>query len=122
MAYTSQALVKAYLGIPSSTSSENTAIDNAIAAADAEIDQITGRTFVVPSGATAKTFIPYDDYTLYVDDVAQLKLMIGADPVLEITEISPRPTRTYGRELGFPRGIQVWDGGFQDRNCRPIHE
>ena len=72
MAYTSQALVKAYLGIPSSTSSENTAIDNAIAAADAEIDQITGRTFVVPSGATAKTFIPYDDYTLYVDDVAQL--------------------------------------------------
>ena len=72
MAYTSQALVNAYLGIPSSTSSENTAIDNAIAAADAEIDQITGRTFVVPSGATAKTFIPYDDYTLYVDDVAQL--------------------------------------------------
>ena len=86
MAYPSQALVKAYLGIPSSTSSENTAIDNAIAAADAEIDQITGRTFVVPSGATAKTFIPYDDYTLYVDDVAQLTgLVVKEDTSLDGT-------------------------------------
>jgi hypothetical protein len=86
MAYTSQALVKAYLGIPSATSSENTAIDNAIAAADAEIDQITGRTFVVPSGATAKTFIPYDDYTLYVDDVAQLTgLVVKEDTSLDGT-------------------------------------
>lgn len=86
MAYTTQALVKAYLGIPSSTSSENTAIDNAIAAADAEIDQITGRTFVVPSGATAKTFIPYDDYTLYVDDVAQLTgLVVKEDTSLDGT-------------------------------------
>ena len=86
MAYTSQALVKAYLGIPSSTSSENTAIDNAIAAADAEIDQITGRTFVVPSGATDKTFIPYDDYTLYVDDVAQLTgLVVKEDTSLDGT-------------------------------------
>ena len=86
MAYTSQALVKAYLGIPSSTSSENTAIDNAIAAADAEIDQITGRTFVVPSGATAKTFIPYDDYTLYISDVAQLTgLVVKEDTSLNGT-------------------------------------
>lgn len=71
MPYTSQALVKNYLGIPSSSSSENTSIDNAIAAADAEINQLTGRTFVVPSGATTKTFIPYDDYTVYCDDIAQ---------------------------------------------------
>ena len=86
MAYISQALVKAYLGIPSATSSENTAIDNAIAAADAEIDQITGRTFVVPSGATAKTFIPYDDYTLYVSDVAQLTgLIVKEDTSLDGT-------------------------------------
>ena len=85
MAYSSQALIKAYLGIPSATSSENTAIDNALAAADAEIDQITGRTFVVPSGATAKTFIP-DDYTLYVDDVAQLTgLVVKEDTSLNGT-------------------------------------
>ena len=86
MAYSSQALIKAYLGIPSATSSENTAIDNALAAADAEIDQITGRTFVVPSGATAKTFIPYDDYTLYVSDVAQLTgLVVKEDTSLNGT-------------------------------------
>jgi hypothetical protein len=86
MAYTTQALVKNYLGIPSSTSSENTAIDNAIAAADAEIDQITGRTFVVPSGATAKTFIPYDDYTVYCDDIAQTTgLIVKTDTGLDGT-------------------------------------
>ena len=86
MAYSSQALIKAYLGIPSATSSENTAIDNALAAADAEIDQITGRTFVVPGGATAKTFIPYDDYTLYVDDVAQTTgLVVKTDTTLDGT-------------------------------------
>ena len=86
MAYSSQALIKAYLGIPSATSSENTAIDNALAAADAEIDQITGRTFVVPSGATAKTFIPYDDYTLYISDVAQLTgLVVKEDTSLNGT-------------------------------------
>ena len=71
MAYSTQALVKAYLNIPSAVSSENTAIDNALAAADAEIDQLTGRTFEVPSGATAKTYIPFDDYTVYVEDIAQ---------------------------------------------------
>ena len=86
MAYSSQALIKAYLGIPSATSSENTAIDNALAAADAEIAQITGRTFVVPSWATAKTFIPYDDYTLYVSDVAQLTgLVVKEDTSLNGT-------------------------------------
>ena len=72
MAYmTSQALVKTYLGIPSSTSSENTSIDNAIAAAEAEIESICGRTFEVPSSATAKTFIPFDDFTVFCDDIAQ---------------------------------------------------
>ena len=86
MAYTTQALVKAYLGIPSATSSENTAIDNAIAAADAEIDQITGRTFEVPSGATAKTYTPFDDYTVYVNDIAQTTgLIVKTDTSLDGT-------------------------------------
>mgnify|MGYP005819651649 CR=1 FL=1 len=86
MAYTSQAIVKAYLGIPSATSSENTAVDNAIAAADAEIDELTGRTFVVPGSATAKTFVPYDDYTLYCDDIAQTTgLVVKEDTNLDGT-------------------------------------
>lgn len=86
MAYSTQALVKAYLGIPSATSSENTAIDNALDAASAEINQLTGRTFVVPSGATAKTYVPYDDYTVYVDDIAQTTgLVVKEDTTLDGT-------------------------------------
>ena len=86
MAYTDLATVRSYLGIPSSDSSQTAAINAAIAASDKEIDQITGRTFVVPSGATAKTFIPYDDYTLYVDDVAQLTgLVVKEDTNLDGT-------------------------------------
>jgi len=86
MAYTTQALVKSYLGIPSGTTSEDTAIDNAIAAADAEIESICGRTFVVPSGATAKTFIPFDDYTVYVDDIAKIdSLVVKTDTGLDGT-------------------------------------
>lgn len=84
--YTTQSLVKTYLGIPSGTTSEDTAIDNAIAAAEAEIDQITGRTFVVPGGATAKTYVAYDDYTVYVDDIAQTTgLIVKEDTTLDGT-------------------------------------
>ena len=84
--YTTQSLVKTYLGIPSGTTSEDTAIDNAIAAAEAEIDQITGRTFVVPSSATAKTYVAYDDYTVYVDDIAQTTgLIVKEDTTLDGT-------------------------------------
>jgi len=84
--YTSTSLCKQYLGIPSGTSSEDTAIDNAIAAAEAEIDQITGRTFVVPSSATAKVFVPYDDYTVYVDDIAKTdSLVVKEDTNLDGT-------------------------------------
>jgi hypothetical protein len=84
--YTTQSLVKTYLGIPSGTTSEDTPIDNAIAAAEAEIDQITGRTFVVPSSATAKTYVAYDDYTVYVDDIAQTTgLIVKEDTTLDGT-------------------------------------
>ena len=84
--YTTQSLVKTYLGIPSGTTSEDTAIDNAIAAAEAEIDQITGRTFVVPSSATAKTYVAYDDYTVYVDDIAKTDgLIVKEDTTLDGT-------------------------------------
>ena len=84
--YTTQSLVKTYLGIPSGTTSEAPAIDNAIAAAEAEIDQITGRTFVVPGGATAKTYVAYDDYTVYVDDIAKTDgLIVKEDTNLDGT-------------------------------------
>ena len=86
MAYTTRDLVKQYLGIPDGTSSENTPIDNAVLAAQSEIDQITGRTFEVPSGATVKTFVPYDDFTLYIDDIAQKTgLIVKTDTSLDGT-------------------------------------
>ena len=86
MAYTDLATVRTYLGIPSSDSSQTSAINAAIAAAQAEIDQITGRTFEVPSGATAKTFIPYDDYTVFCDDIAKTDgLIVKTDTGLDGT-------------------------------------
>lgn len=86
MAYTTRDLVKQYLGIPDGTSSENTPIDNAILAAQSEIDQITGRTFEVPGSATVKTFVPYDDFTLYIDDIAQKTgLIVKTDTSLDGT-------------------------------------
>jgi len=69
--YTSRATVKTYLGIPSGTTTEDSAIDAAIDAAETEIDNICGRTFVVPGSATAKVFRPADNVTVEVPDIAQ---------------------------------------------------
>ena len=83
---TTRDLVKQYLGIPDGTSSENTPIDNAISAAESEIESICGRTFKVPSSATAKTFIPFDDFTVYCDDIAQKTgLVVKTDTSLDGT-------------------------------------
>ena len=83
---TTRDLVKQYLGIPDGTSSENTPIDNAISAAESEIESICGRTFEVPSSATAKTFIPFDDFTVYCDDIAQKTgLVVKTDTSLDGT-------------------------------------
>lgn len=69
MAYTSVALVKASLGIPVAVTSEDTAITAAIAAAQALIDNYTGRTFEA-SVATTRTYIPRTASILDVDDIA----------------------------------------------------
>ncbi len=74
--YTSRATVKEYLGIPSGTTTEDTAIDAAVEAAEAEIDNICGRTFVVPGSATAKTFRPTDHVTVQLPDIAQTTGMV----------------------------------------------
>lgn len=128
MAYTTQTLVKAYLGIPSGTTSEDTAIDNAIAAADAEIDQITGRTFVVPSGATAKTYVPFDDYTVYVDDIAQktgliVKTDTGLDGTYDTTLTITEDYVLTGNSAPY-RMIKRVDGSAfpRDRYGRPTVE
>ncbi len=69
--YTSRTTVKEYLGIPSGTATEDDAIDAALAAAEDEVDNICGRTFVVPGSATAKVFEPTNGVVVEVDDIAQ---------------------------------------------------
>ena len=75
-AYTTRNVVKTYLGIPSGTSSEDDPIDAAIDAAEQEIDNYTGRTFVVPGAATAKVYRPADDRVVLVDDIAQTTSLV----------------------------------------------
>ena len=68
--YTTTALVKASLGIPSATTSEDTAIAAAIAAAESLIDNYTGRTFV--AAESTRTYMPRTASILDVDDIATL--------------------------------------------------
>ncbi len=75
-AYTTRAVVKTYLGIPSATTSEDDAIDAGIDAAEAEIDNYCGRTFVVPGSATAKVYRPVNDRVCVVDDIAQTTSLV----------------------------------------------
>jgi hypothetical protein len=75
-AYTTRAVVKTYLGIPSATSSEDDPIDAAIDAAEQEVDNYTGRSFVVPGSATAKVFRPMNDRVVLVDDIAQTTSLV----------------------------------------------
>lgn len=69
MAYTSTALVKASLGIPTAVTSEDTAIGAAISAAQALIDNYTGRTFEV-SDVSTRVYTPRTVAIADVDDIA----------------------------------------------------
>lgn len=69
MAYTTLALVKASLGIPVAVTSEDTAITAAIAAAQALVDNYTGRTFEV-AATSVRTYLPRTASILDVDDIA----------------------------------------------------
>ena len=68
MAYTTTALVKASLGIPLAATAEDTAIQAAIDAAEALIDNYTGRTFETVT--EARTFLPRTASVVDVDDIA----------------------------------------------------
>lgn len=70
MAYTTTALVKSSLGIPTATTSEDTAIAAAIDAAEALINNYTGRTFETVT--ESRTFIPRTASILDIDDLATL--------------------------------------------------
>jgi hypothetical protein len=66
--YTTLADVKASLGIPSGSTGEDTFITAAINAAELEINNYCGRTFVVDGAASARVFQPYDGVKVLLDD------------------------------------------------------
>jgi len=78
MAYTTTALVKASLGIPLAATAEDTAIQAAIDAAAALIDNYTGRTFETVT--EARTYLPRTASIVDVDDIATVSgLVIKTD-------------------------------------------
>ena len=81
MAYSTVAVVKEYLSIPSGTTSEDTAITAALAAAEARIDKYCGRTFVVPTGTSTRTVTPWSDACVILPaELAQLTgLVVSVD-------------------------------------------
>ena len=58
MPYSTRDTIKEWLNIPSATTDEDSAIDAALAAADAQIDNWTGRTFTVPGSASTRVMVP----------------------------------------------------------------
>lgn len=68
MAYTTTALVKASLGIPTGTTSEDTYIAAAIGAAADEINKFCGRTFEPDAAATTRVYQPSTNVLAYTDD------------------------------------------------------
>ncbi len=66
--YTSTALVKASLGIPNGTTSEDDYIEDAIDAAEDEINNFCDRTFVADGSATARVYKPSTNVLVYTDD------------------------------------------------------
>jgi len=66
--YTTVAKVKASLDIPTGTSSEDTAIEAAIDAAEGEIDNWCGRTFVADGSASARVYKPSNNVVVLTDD------------------------------------------------------
>jgi len=71
--YSTVAVVKEYLGIPTGTTSEDAGITAALAAAEDRIDKYCGRTFVVPDAATARSVAPWSyDVVILPAELAQL--------------------------------------------------
>lgn len=77
MAYTTRSLVKASLGIPTAVTTEDSAIDAAILAADASIDQYCGRSFEVAS--TTRVYQPTSAFLVYCDDLSSDTVTVRTD-------------------------------------------
>ena len=99
MAYTTTALVKASLGIPSGTTSEDTYIAAAIGAAEDEIDKYCGRTFEPAGVVSARVYQPSTNVLAYTDDFFTLTgLVVKQDDSND---------GTYGTTLTITSGFIV---------------
>lgn len=59
MPYSSVATVKAFLNVPAGDTGEDDAVTAALSAADAQIENYTGRVFTIPAATTAREVVPY---------------------------------------------------------------
>ena len=78
-------------------------IDAAILAAESTVDSYCGRTFVVPTTASARTFVVDDYYVVNVPDIANATDLVIVDAGTTITaadfqlEIAPNKTSLIGQ-------------------------
>lgn len=113
MAYTTRALVKSSLGIPASVTTEDSAIDAAILAADTTIDQFCGRTFATSS--TANVYQPTSAFVVYSDDLASKTVTIEVDNdddgIYETTLTANTDYVVYGNQAPY-RLVKNVNGGW----------
>lgn len=114
MPYTTRALVKASLGIPTAVTTEDTAIDAAILAADASIDQYCGRTFEVATAAV-RTYQPTSAFLVYTDDLSSKTITLRTDDdddgIYETLLVANTDYIVYGNSAPFTL-IKNVNGGW----------
>ena len=113
MPYTTRALVKASLGIPTAVTTEDTQIDAAISAADALIDQYCGRTFATSS--TNRVYQPTSAFLVWTDDLASATVTVQSDDdddgIYETTLVANTDYIVYGNAAPY-RLIKNVNGGW----------
>ena len=114
MPYTTRALVKASLGIPTAVTSEDTQIDAAISAADALIDQYCGRTFTATAN-TVRAYQPTSGFLVWTDDLASTTVTVKTDDdddgIYETTLVANTDYIVYGNTAPY-RLIKNVNGGW----------
>lgn len=110
MAYVSDTELSDYLR--NTIVADEVEIAAALAAAENSVNSYCQRTFVVPTAATARTFVGYRNYELDVPDIASTAdlvivnagdTLVAADYQLEISPGVPGPVGVDGRTWPYTR-------------------
>ena len=89
--YTTLPLLKAELGIPPTTTKNDTRLEAAVAAASRQIDGHCARRYWQDSSVVTREYFPDDPYTCWVDDISTLTGLI--------VKIDPSDTGTFSTTL-----------------------